>query len=690
MPLVAEMLTREIFGNIPPWSKGLFYLLATAALGIFCWGCYRRVRLWRLGQSRPRSIRWSDAASRFIRNVLLQRRVLGRGLASVAHVLMFGGFCVLFVGTLLVAAEHVLASLLGREHGQPVFHYGIYFLIYEVVLDAAGLAFLAGLGMFLYRRLRLPSSSAHSWLDWGLLSALVTIGVTGYLTEGLRIIRENTPLPGVSFVGLGAAQLLRTAGVGAENVSACHFSLWWVHAIAALALIAATPYSRLLHSLAGAVNLALAPSPLGELASVSPEDVERTGRYGVGAIQEFSRIQLLQLDACVSCGRCQDACPAYEAGKPLSPRDVVQDVLAYLDRVGPGLLGSSGQPGADSAGKQQLVGEAIAVEALWSCTSCSACVDVCPLGVNPWGLIHDMRRHLIGEGRLHGAPAASLAKAQRSGNPWGLPTDQRFAWAEGLDVPTVQSRPDFEILYWVGCAAAYDRRLQKIARSVVTLLQQAGVKFAVLGPEERCTGESARRMGDEFVFRELAEANLATLNRHQVRKIVTHCPHCLNSFRQDYPQLGGRFEVVHHSQLLAELVESGRLRVRPTAKLAGSLTYHDPCYLARVSGITDQPRRVIEACDGDSPLAIVEMPRHGRATACCGAGGGRMWFDDAPSERVGIGRVREAIDTGAKTVAVSCPFCLVMVGDGMAASAPYVQVRDISELLVEALEDPPA
>jgi Fe-S oxidoreductase len=265
------------------------------------------------------------------------------------------------------------------------------------------------------------------------------------------------------------------------------------------------------------------------------------------------------------------------------------------------------------------------------------------------------------------------------------PSD-RLAWAAGLDVPLASENAQFEVLYWVGCAAAYDRRVQKVARSFVRLLHAANVSFAVLGTEERCTGESARRIGDELLFQQLAEQNVATMSRRGVRRIVAHCPHCVNSLRNDYPQASGRYEVIHHSQLLTELVEQGRLKPAEGAPDGKSMTYHDPCYLARVSGVTEPPRTTLAAAASKSQaLPIVELPRNRRHSSCCGAGGGRMWFDDAPAQRVGQSRVREIANSGADTVAVSCPFCLIMLGDGLAAEKPDVQVRDIAEVLAEAV-----
>ena len=678
MPI--EQLTREVLGNIDTLSKCVMYALATVSLGIFSWGIWRRVRLWKLGKSTGKRLPWSVIVSRLFAKVLLQKKVRqGRVGAGRAHSLLFGGFVVLFIGTVLIAIEHYGGALLGYGTGNPLFHKGLYFVVYEFVLDTAGLALLAGCFWFAVRRLRSNSSMAHTPVDWLVLGLLAAIAVTGYFTEGLRIIREQTPYPAVSYVGWGTSHLLSMFGTSSNNVSTVHLALWWLHTAMAFVLIAAFPFTRLFHVVAGAVNFSTADEQPGVLSLLTMEEVEETGLIGVGEVQDFSARKLLQLDACVSCGRCQDACPAHEAGKPLSPRDVVQGLRTHLNEVGPALLAKE-----ESAGRS-LIGDIISQETAWSCTTCHACSDVCPLGVNPMGLITDMRRSMIGEGQLWGSAAVSLQKMQRSGNPWGLPANERFDWAEGLDVPTVEEHPDFEILYWVGCAASYDRRLQRVARAVVKLLRAADVHFAVLGSQERCNGESARRMGDEFLFQELAQTNLETLQKHQVRKIVTHCPHCLNSFKKDYPQLGGHFEVVHHSQLLTQLVAEGKLP-DSTANLSSNnekVTFHDPCYLARVDEEVDAPRSVL-ASAGEGPL--VEVPRHGQQTACCGAGGGRMWFDDAADERIGRDRVDELLATGAKTLAVACPFCLTMLKDGVAAKGSEVEVVDIAELLADALD----
>jgi Fe-S oxidoreductase/nitrate reductase gamma subunit len=671
----APPLTREIFGNIPPWARALFYTVAALAIAAWLYGVLRRVRLWKLGTGSSQRVSWPTAISRLVRDVLLQSRVWGRGAASLAHVLLFSGFLVLLLGTTLVCIEHVLADLLGREPGNPVFHKGMYFGIYELVTDTFGVALLAGCLMFLVRRWRGIGSYARSPVDVEILLSLLAIGVTGYLVEGLRIIQAQTPYPGLSPVGYLCALVSMKLGVTQQTAPIPHFVLWWTHAVIALGFVALMPFTRLMHSIAGTLNLAIRDHSLGAMQLVSIEEVEATGRIGAATLTDFSYRELIELDACVSCGRCEDNCPAFDAGKPLSPRNVVQDLVAVMNA---------------SQMSRNVHGDVIAAETLWSCTACTACADVCPLGISPMRMITGMRRHLIGEGALRGSPAAALQKMDRAGNPWGMPGSDRLGWATGLNVPLASEQPDCEYLYWVGCAAAYDKRLQRIARSFVRLLQAANVKFAILGAEERCTGESARRMGDELLFQQLAQQNVDTLARHGARRIVAHCPHCVNSLRNDYPQVGGAYEVLHHSELLSSLVETGRLPRAATGGVAdGSTTYHDPCYLARVRGVTESPRIVLaEAARGQDGANLTELPRNGRQTSCCGAGGGRMWFDDPPDQRVGQSRVREIVDSGAKNVAVACPFCLVMLSDGLAAQNPDVRVRDIAEVLADATLGP--
>lgn len=686
-------LTREIYGNIGPVAKAIFYVAAFASLAIFAYGIWKRWKLWQLGKDSGEKIDWKASALSLLTRVFSQRTVRDgprKKKAGRFHALMFAGFAVLFIGTCLVAVEEYGHLLFGKEDTN-LFHKGIYFVVYEIALDTFGLLYTVGAGWFLIRMIKKGrgDSVAYRKSDYFLISSLFIIGLSGYWLEGLRIIREDTPYPWISYVGNIHAILFRSVGVDSNNVSLIHALTWWGHGILVFAFIASFPFTRLLHVIAGSWNLCLVNKRAGHMIEVTLEELEETGKVGVENVQDFTRQQLMSLDACVACGRCTDACPATEAGKPLSPRDVVQDLRHHLNEVGPLLQRARKDGTEDSAltAAPKLHGDIIKAETLWSCTTCNACHEVCPLDVSPVNLITDLRRFLIGDGALSGPPAAALQKVQRSGNPWGLPTRERFNWAEGLDVPTVQSNPAFEVLYWIGCSASYDRRIQKVAHAVVKLLDLAGVNYATLGPEERCTGEFARRMGDEFLFQESAEQNIEVLKKYDVKSIITHCPHCLNSLKQDYPQFGGDYEVMHHTQYLSQLIMRGKLKVDAKALLSpdGSITYHDPCYLARVNGISDEPRELITAAAGMKSLQ--EMDRNRNASSCCGAGGGRMWFDDEPESRIGLTRVQEAIDTKATTVAVSCPFCLTMMTDGVAAKTTEVQVKDVAELLAEAIEE---
>ena len=411
-----------------------------------------------------------------------------------------------------------------------------------------------------------------------------------------------------------------------------------MHAILVAAFFATIPVNRFLHVITGPLNIAGRPErPMGALVPLKMEEVEQTGRTGVHDLADFNRQQLLSLDSCMECGRCEDACPATATGKPLSPKAVVIDLRNLMSVRG------------------EDVHRTIHDETLWACTMCQACVQDCPVLIGHVDLISDMRRDLIGEGKLSGPPAKAL---QQIGS---------------------QSNPSFEYLFWVGCAASFDPRAQKVARATVQLLKDGGVNFSVLGKEETCTGDPARRIGDEFLFQQRAQTNVETLTRRKVKKIVTPCPHCYNTLKNEYPQFGGQYEVQHHSTLLAELVGAGRLS--NSSSNGEPITLHDPCYLARVNGEVDATRAVIGAAND---AQYREMPRCGKKTFCCGAGGGRMWFEEAPSQRVSHLRSQEALATGARTVATACPFCLNMMTDGMAGTqgGENVKVLDIAELLL--------
>jgi Fe-S oxidoreductase/nitrate reductase gamma subunit len=647
--------TREVFGNIAPWMRVVFFCMIAVSIGWPLWQIWARVKLWRKGQRGGFEDSWGVRIQQLIVYALAQKRVHRKSLGALLHLLLFSGFVVLTIGTTLLAIAY---------DGPYDFHHGWYYLVYELTMDVFGVAFIIGCLLAMYRRaFKRKPSLGHNKSDWWLLGLLLSLGVTGFTVEALRIHYTHVQpwLAHWSTVGwLIDTTLLR--GLDTGTAQTLHLAAWWLHAILVAVFIATIPVTRFLHVITGPANIAGRPErSMGELIPLTMEEVERTGRTGVNTIADFTRQQLLSLDACMECGRCEDACPATASNKPLSPKAVVIDLRDLMSCGGGN------------------VHTAIRDETLWACTMCQACVEECPVLIGHVDLISDMRRDLIGVGKLSGPPAKALQQVGNQSNPYGRPNSERLAWAEGLDVPTVEVNPGFEYLLWIGCAASFDPRAQKVARATAQLLTEAKVNFAVLGPKERCTGDPARRIGDEFLYQQLAQTNIETLTRHKAKKIVTPCPHCYNTLKHEYPQFGGQYQVQHHSQLLAELIEAGRLS---DGTISGEpVTLHDPCYLARVNREVDATRAVIGAA---TDAQFREMPRHGKKTFCCGAGGGRMWFDESPAQRVSCLRAQEALATGARTLATACPFCLNMMTDGMAGTqgGEKVKVVDIAELLL--------
>ena len=655
--------TREVFGNIAPWMRVLFYAIIYCSLGILGWQIWQQARLWKRGLPGGFERDWRVWLRRIAVYAVAQKKVHKKSLGAALHILLFSGFVVLTIGTTLLAIS---------DQGPVNFHRGWYYLIYELTMDIFGVALCLGCLLAFYRRLvRRPPSLGHSARDWVLLGSLLALGITGFAVEALRLHYSQVHASVARWSVIGSAlEATFLRGLDTSTTREWHLVVWWLHAVQVALFFACIPVSRFIHVITAPLNIAARPSrPMGALAPVALEEVEQTGRVGVAEVEHFNRQQLLSLDACMECGRCEDACPAWATDKPLSPKRLVVDIRKHL-------------AGKARGEERALHGETILAETLWACTMCQACVEECPVLIGHVDLVSDMRRNLVADGQISGPPAKALTNIARQSNPFGQPNADRLAWAAGLDVPTVESNPNFEHLLWVGCAASFDPRAQKVARAMVRLMKKAEVNFAVLGRKERCTGDPARRLGDEFVFQDLAQQNVETLKTHGVKKIVTSCPHCLNTLRNEYPQFGGEYEVQHHSQLLRELVESGKLEKPVSA--ADTITFHDPCYLARVNGEVDAPRDILRAL---SSSGVAEMPRHGKKTFCCGAGGGRAWVEEAQNQRVSHVRAREAISTGATKVATGCPFCLNMMTDAVAGNAggEDVRVMDIAELLEERI-----
>jgi Fe-S oxidoreductase len=449
----------------------------------------------------------------------------------------------------------------------------------------------------------------------------------------------------------------------------------WVHVLLILGFLAYLPHSKHLHIVTAAVNVYFGRTRArGRLEPLRfEEDVpEEEMRFGIGTVEDLTWKQMMDAMSCTECGRCQDACPAFATGKVLSPKLVIMGVRDHLFEEGPKAL-DGGDDGTPVVARDRLE------EMVWDCVTCGACVQACPVNIEQIDHILDLRRHLVMvESRFPSEAEPMLRDVERQGNPWGRPQAERAAWTEGLDVRVLEpGDPPPEVLYWVGCAASYDERARASARSTATLLAAAGVDFAILGPAEACTGDPARRMGNEFVFQAYAEQNVATLDEAGVTKIVASCPHCFNTLANEYPDFGGRYEVVHHTELLASLIREGRLSPRAGEQ---EITYHDSCYLARHNDVRTQPRELAAAVGRP-----VEMERREERTFCCGAGGAHMWMEERAGA-INEERVREAAETGAGTLAVACPFCTVMLDDGVKSSGRDLRVADLATLLAESLE----
>ncbi len=680
--------TREIYWNI----SGVFvmYLLLLPTLAVFAYGMWRRMRLWRIGGN---EVRWDQVPARLkqvLKHAVLQQNLSRNPIAGFFHILFSWGFVLLFIGTVVVMIEADLRI--------PIMQGKFYLYYQSLILDVAGFLAMIGVAVAWIRRSvfkprAVTQGRNHPSImdDWVFLAHYLLIMWTGFFTEGARIVLTNDPWGAWSPFGRLHGQLL-AAMMSPEAITWLHKGLWWFHLTISFSFIAYLPFSKMIHMFISPVNIFLQDlAPKGRLKL--PDLESETPVLGAATLWDFSWKDLADLDACTECGRCQENCPAFLTGKPLNPKALILDLQHHLHEKGPllALAAMKGERPTEQPIESELVGPVISADALWACTTCRACMEVCPVNIEHVPKIVEMRRHQV---MLQGEFPAELNQTfknlERQGNPWGLGAHTRTKWAEDLNVPTIADNPDAEYLFWPGCSGAFDQRGQKIARSVVKLLQTAGVSFAILGKEEKCTGDAARRVGNEMLFQQLAMENIETLKAYEVKKIITHCPHCAQTFSKDYRQMGFEVQVLHHTQILEQLVKDGKLR--PTAPINEEVAYHDSCYLGRYNNIYTPPRELLRSIPG---VEIKEMERHGAEGMCCGAGGGRMWMEEHTGTRVNVERSQQAIATGAKTVATNCPFCMTMMSDGVAAlmtedNSDQLKVLDVAEMLLKSVEGEPA
>ncbi|MEE9292433.1 MAG: (Fe-S)-binding protein [Acidobacteriota bacterium] len=672
MTIGGESITRVILDNVPRPLELAFYAAAFVSCGLAALLLARRMLLHRRGRGDGRdqatSRRPLQALGAFLRYVTFHEQLLRDRYAGIAHLLMFHGFFILFVGTCLVFLEH----------DTPLhFFYGRFYLIASLIIDLGGVAFLAGLIMFISRRLRRRTVRIlDAWWVGALAWLLLGIGVSGFLLEGARIAQHLPAFERWSVVGYGTALALRSAGLDGGAAMTWHRVLWSTHALLCIAFFALLPWKFFAHMVYGGISWALRRRALP--GTLRPA---RAGDRAPGAVTtaDLPWRDLLQADACTTCGLCDDACPANAAGKPLRPREVVLGLRAALD----GKAAPDGPAGArDHRPHGTPLAAHITDEAIWSCTTCMACNESCPVGIEIFDKIVEIRRGRIETGIVPESAERVFEGSAAAFNPYGRPAEERIAWASGLDLPVAREDEPIELLYWIGCAGSFDPDGRSVSRAMIRILNHLGIRYHILGRRERCTGDPARRMGEEGLFLEQARGTINLLSRHRVVRVLTHCPHCFNTFANEYPALGARLEVEHHSRFLARMIREGRLRL-PSGD-GSSITFHDPCYMARGNGETRAPREILSALPG---AQILEMPRHGEHTFCCGAGGGAMWLDVPGKTRVENLRAREAAETGASIVATGCPFCKSMLEAGKQSlddGGAGLRVKDLAELIVEA------
>jgi Fe-S oxidoreductase/nitrate reductase gamma subunit len=613
--------------------------------------------------------RWGRGAREFLLHAVVQDRVLQRIYPGVMHFLLFWGVTIQVLGT----AINLVQTDLFLPFTLP-FPKGAAYLGFELVMDIAGVMIIAGALMALFRRLVLrPASLISRWDDWLAIGLLLLIPILGFTTEGIRLEevqpawRAWSPIGSLSSLGLVAMGLGGAAGM------ALHPWMVVAHAVSGLTLVALMPFTKLRHLVTGPLNIVLRPErKTGALEKI--ENIEEAEKLGVGQVSEFSGQTLLSFDACVQCGRCETVCPATISGMPYNPRTLVRSLYENL------------HANLDRATPQPLLGGALSKETPWACTTCGACLSVCPMFIDQVSAVVELRRYLtLTTGEVPGSVGEALTQIERRGNPWGIEKSNRAPWVTEEGIRVIQPGEKTDVLLFVGCAYSYDSRSQQAGRELARLLKKAGVDFAVLGQAEGCCGETARRLGHEYLFQTLAQQNIVTLGSIEFQSIVTGCAHCYNTLKNEYPQLGGTYPVIHHTELLAELVAAGRLALKADTDGA-NFVYHDSCYLGRYNDMYTAPRDLLQAVPG---LQRTEMPRRRANGFCCGGGGGQMWMETDPNTRINRRRLQEAmVQAHADVVVTACPYCLIMFDDAIRSTGvgEKVTVQDVAEVLTRHLE----
>jgi Fe-S oxidoreductase/nitrate reductase gamma subunit len=656
--------TRQIYWNVGHGVVIPMYILAFAAFGYMAWGFWQRLPIWRQGKALNRFDRYDERIKRMIAEVFNQSKIFRVTEGGVFHSIFFWSFLVLFAGTMMVMFQAdfftpmLQVNLLSGE----------FYKAFSLALDVAGIVAIIMLaGLFIRRFVIKPKGLEIVRDDYIVLPLLFAILITGFLIEGARMaateLQQNPELARFSPGGLVVGQLFTFLTAGTLLVT--HKILWWLHFALVLGFFCAIPYTKLRHIFTTSANAFLAPfEPKGFIATINLED-ESIEQFGAATISDLTWKDIFDADACTSCKRCQDRCPAYATDKPLSPMKVVQQIgEVALAIPQPNLI------------------ETVSQDALWACTTCRACQDVCPANIEHVNKILEMRRNLtLMEGAFPGDEVrTAIGNIEVNGNPFGLAYASRGDWAAELDVKTMAEDQDVDILYFVGCYASFDRRNQDVARNFIKICNAADVKVGILGKEEKCCGEPPRKLGNEYLYQMTAAENIELIKAYNVKKIVTTCPHCFNTLARDYKDLGLDVPVEHYSTYINTLLEGQKLDLTPQPF---DFTYHDSCYIGRYMDIIEQPRAILRQAGG----SLTEMAQNGYDSFCCSAGGGRIIAEEKLGSKISEARINMATDTGAPLLISNCPFCLTMFEDGIktGGAEDQIRVRDLAEIVAERI-----
>lgn len=609
----------------------------------------------------------------FFVNAVAQVRIWDKSYAGFMHILIFTGVTIQVLGTFVNLTQmQLFIPLL-----ELPFPRGNGYLFFELIMDLAGAAILIGVLLAFFRRFVMrPKALETGWDDYYALGLLALIPIAGFSLEGARILSAAPAWSQWSPIGNQVANLFRAVGLTPESAVILHRYLIFSHVFLALTLVASIPFTKLRHLIYTPLNIILR-SRRKKSTLEKIEDIEEAETLGVGKISEFTTKQLLSFDACVRCGRCEEVCPVAVSGISYSPREFIQFMRQAM-------ITSLVLPGENGHQEEDLLGVMVPEETPWYCTTCGACLDRCPAFVNPIDEIIDLRRYqVLTTGKMPKSVGDVLRNMERQGNPWGMPAEERVAWAKDFQVRELAPGDETDVLLFMGCASAYDERNKKVARASVRLLQSAGVDFGILGIEEMCCGETSRRLGHEYLFQMMVDQNMEVFSRIKFNRIVTACPHCFNTLKNEYPQFGPSLEVQHLTEYLANLPQIKSLFSSNGISVEGRLVIHDSCYLGRYNQIYQQPRQLLSMIRADPG----EMARKGENSFCCGGGGGQMWMETDPNTRINHRRLNDAIDAGADIVATACPYCLLMFDDAIRSKGygDQIQVQDIVEIMANQL-----